>query len=170
MQTKILRSSFYENETNTFEIADYMDSDHDAENSVLNLILNELQWIAITDNDLRKSYVSLIQHHDKNKESNKESDVSSIGSGFQMRKESLRLSLRQDPQFKEFLTLVLHKLLSDSMDKNTDVHTLNQTAQNSAIGPKDMDLVELVDMIPDRKDINVSTFNQTAPALREMSE
>jgi len=87
-----------------------------------------------------------------------------------MRKESLRLSLRQDPQFKEFLTLVLHKLLSDSMDKNTDVHTLNQTAQNSAIGPKDMDLVELVDMIPDRKDINVSTFNQTAPALKEMSE
>ena len=42
MQAKILRSSFYENETNAFEIADFMDSDQDAENSVLNLILNEL--------------------------------------------------------------------------------------------------------------------------------
>ena len=43
MQTKILRSTFYDSETTQpFEIADFLDSDQDSENQVLNLILNEL--------------------------------------------------------------------------------------------------------------------------------
>ena len=162
LQTKILRSKFYEGESSQFEIADFLDSDQDAENTILNQILNELQKITLNDKDLRQKYVALIRNHDKTQ---KVDDVSSQGSGLKIRKDPQGFSLKQDPEYMEFLTLVLHKLLSDS-DKDTNANTLNQS--QTCIRPKDTDLAELVDMIGDSKQTRQT--KHTAPVLKELSE
>ena len=157
-----MRSKFYEGESSQFEIADFLDSDQDSENTVLNQILNELQKITLNDKDLRQKYVALIRNHDKTQ---KVDNITSQGSGLKIRQDPQGVSLKQDPDYKEFLTLVLHKLLSDS-DKDTNANTLNQS--QACIRPKDSELAELVDMIGDSKQTRQT--KHTAPVLKELSE